>query len=185
MLIFFTKSNCLLTINAIFYKYCWRYYYFYLCWRYYSTVSMMILLKKWIGVGSGFWILVLRKNQFASCECSNNYGAMDVKMNGSSFVEKSSFSILQLLFSSESESGSYTLSIAKTALKKIRVLSCRMKFLSFEVSLFLFSLFSDLEWNTIMFGLVLPITNWVCWIRYRNRWYIKLLALRFGHLLNN
>ena len=141
------------------------------------------LLEKWIGVGSGFSILVLRKNQFASFEYSNNYGAMDVKMNGSSFVEKSSFSILQLL--SESESGSYAVSIAKTAFRKIRVLSRWMKFLSFEVSLFLLSLLSDLEWNTIMFGLVLPITTWICWIRYRNRWYVELLALRFGHHLNN
>lgn len=66
---------------------------------------------------------MLRKNQFASFEYSNNYGAMDVKMNGSSFVEKSSFSILQLLFSSESESGFYAVSIAKTAFRKIRVLS--------------------------------------------------------------
>ena len=53
-------------------------------------------------------------------------------MNGSVLVEKSSFKMLGLNW------GSYIISIAKTASKKIGALICSMKFLSPEVALYLY-----------------------------------------------
>ena len=57
-------------------------------------------------------------------------------MNGSAFEEKSSFKMLGS-FSSKLNLGSYIISIAKTASKKIGVLIRSMKFLSPEVTLYL------------------------------------------------
>ena len=58
-------------------------------------------------------------------------------MDGS-VEEKSSFKMLGLTFSSKLNWGSYIISIAKTASKKIEALICSMKFLSPEVALYLY-----------------------------------------------
>ena len=58
-------------------------------------------------------------------------------MDGSVLEEKSSFKILGLTFSSKLDWGSYIVSIAKTASKKIGALIRSMKFLSPEVALYL------------------------------------------------
>ena len=58
-------------------------------------------------------------------------------MGGSVILEKSSFKILGLTFSSKLEWGSYIISIAKTASKKIGGLIRSMKVLSPEVALYL------------------------------------------------
>ena len=58
-------------------------------------------------------------------------------MGGSILEEKSSFKMLGLTFSSKLDWGSYIISIAKTASKKIGALICSMKFLSPEVALYL------------------------------------------------
>ena len=79
-----------------------------------------------------------RKTQLVSFGQSNNTGAIDVKMDGSVFEEKSSFKMLGLTFSSKLDWGSYIISIAKTAFKKIEALICSMKFLSTEVALYLY-----------------------------------------------
>ena len=68
--------------------------------------------------------------QLVSLDQSNNTGAIDVKMDGSVFEEKSSFKMLGLTFSSKLDWGSYIISIAKTASKKIGTLIRSMKFLS-------------------------------------------------------
>ena len=60
-----------------------------------------------------------------------------MKMDGSLLEEKSSFKILGLTFSSKLVWGSYIISIAKTAPKKIGALIRSMKFLSPTVSLYL------------------------------------------------
>ena len=52
--------------------------------------------------------------------------------------KKTSFKILGLTFSSKLDWGSYIVSIAKTASKKIGALICSMKFLSPEVALYLY-----------------------------------------------
>ena len=53
---------------------------------------------------------------------TNTTGAIDVKMDGSVLEEKSSFKMLGLTFSSKLDWGSYIVSIAKTASKKIGAL---------------------------------------------------------------
>ena len=59
-------------------------------------------------------------------------------MAGSTLKEKSSFKMLGLTFSSKLGWGSYIISIAKTASKKIGALIRSMKFLSTEVALHLY-----------------------------------------------
>ena len=73
------------------------------------------------------------KTQLVSFDWFSNNGSIDVKMGGSVLEEKSSFKMLGLTFSSKLDWGSYFISIAKTASKKIGALICSMKFLSPEV----------------------------------------------------
>ena len=78
------------------------------------------------------------KTQLVLLDPSNNNGAIDVKMDGSVHEEKSSsFKMLGLTFFSKLEWGSYIISIAKTASKKIGALIHSVKFLSPEVALHL------------------------------------------------
>ena len=69
---------------------------------------------------------------------SNNTGAIDVKMDESVLEEKSSFKMLVLTFSSKLDWGSYIISIAKFASKKIGALINSMKFLSPEGALYVY-----------------------------------------------
>ena len=78
------------------------------------------------------------KTQLVSFDRSNNNGSIDVKMGGSTLEEKSSFKMLGLTFSSKLDWGSYIISIAKTASKKIGALILSMKVLSPEVALYLY-----------------------------------------------
>ena len=78
------------------------------------------------------------KTQLASLDMSNNPGVIDGKMDGSVLEENSSFKMLGLTFSSKLDWGSYIISIANTASKKIRALIRSMKFLSTEVALYLY-----------------------------------------------
>ena len=78
------------------------------------------------------------KSQLVLFGRSHNTGAVDVKINGYVSDEKSYFDkMLVLSFSSKLDCGSYIISIAKTATKKIGALICSMKFLSPEVALYL------------------------------------------------
>ena len=78
------------------------------------------------------------KTQLVLFGPSNNNGSIDVNTNGSLLEEKSSFKMLGFTFSSKLDLGSYIISIAKTASKKIGALICSMKFLSPEVALYLY-----------------------------------------------
>ena len=62
------------------------------------------------------------KKHLVSFHQSNNTRAIDVKMDVSVLKEKSSFTMLELTFCSKLDWGSYTISIAKTASKKIGTL---------------------------------------------------------------
>ena len=79
-----------------------------------------------------------RKTQLVSFDRFKNTCAIDVKMDGSVLDEKTSFKMLGLTFSSKLDCGSYIVSIAKTASKKIGALIHSMKFLSPEVALYLY-----------------------------------------------
>ena len=59
------------------------------------------------------------KTQLVSFDWTNNNGSIDVKMDGSVLEEISSFKMLGLTSSSKLDEGSYIISIAKTASKKI------------------------------------------------------------------
>ena len=61
------------------------------------------------------------KTQLVSFDRSKNTGAIDVKMDGSVLEKKLSFKMLVLTFSSKLDWGSYIVSIAKTASKKLRL----------------------------------------------------------------
>ena len=78
------------------------------------------------------------KTQLVLFDRSKNTGAIDVKMDGSVLEEKTSFNMLGLTFSSKLDCGSYIVSIAKTASKKIGALIRSMKSLSPEVALYLY-----------------------------------------------
>ena len=75
------------------------------------------------------------KTQLVLFDRSNNSGSIDVKMDGSILEEQSSFKMLGLTFSPKLDWGSYIISIAKTASKKIGAIIPSMKFLSCEVAL--------------------------------------------------
>ena len=76
--------------------------------------------------------------QLVLCDWSNNTGTIDMKMDGSVLKEKPSFKMLGLTFSSKLDWGSYIISIAKTASKKIGALIHSMKFLPPEVAQYLY-----------------------------------------------
>ena len=79
------------------------------------------------------------KTELFLFDWSNNVGSIDVKIDGSVLEKKSSFKMLWLTFSSKLDWGSYVISIAKTASKKIEVFICVMTFLSPEVALYLYN----------------------------------------------
>ena len=76
------------------------------------------------------------KTQLVSPDWFNNTGAIVVKMDGSVLEEKPSFKMMWLTFSSKLDQGSYSISIAKTASKKIGALIHSVKFPSPEVALY-------------------------------------------------
>ena len=76
--------------------------------------------------------------------------------------------MLGLIFSSKLDWGSYIISIAKTASKKIGASIHSMKLLSPELCLSIKLPYSH-AWNTVvMSGLVLLVATWNCWIKYKN-----------------
>ena len=78
------------------------------------------------------------KTQLLLVDRFNNNVSIDVKMDGSILEGKSSFNMLGFTFSSKLDWGSYIISIAKTASKKIGALIHSIKFLSPEVDLYLY-----------------------------------------------
>ena len=86
------------------------------------------------------WLVDLNagKTQLVLFGRSNNNRSIDVKMGESILEEKSSFKMLGLTFSSKLDWGSYIISIAKTASKKIGVLIRSMKFFSPGIALYLY-----------------------------------------------
>ena len=76
------------------------------------------------------------KTQLVSFDWSNNNGSIDVKMGGSVLEEISSLKMLGLTFISKLDWGSYIISIAKTASKKIGALLLSMIFLSPEFAMY-------------------------------------------------
>ena len=78
------------------------------------------------------------KTQLVLFDWSKKNGSIDAKIDRSVLEEISSFKMLGLIFSSKLDWGSYNISIAKTASKKIGALIRSMKFFSPEVALYLY-----------------------------------------------
>ena len=71
--------------------------------------------EKWlVDFGAG-------KTQLVSFDQFNDNGSIDVKMDGSVLEEKPSFKMLGLTFSSKLDWGSYIISTAKTAPRKLKL----------------------------------------------------------------
>ena len=99
----------------------------------------LIYKTQWTGVRSGLLISVLGKlSWFRLTGLITNNGSIDVQMGGSILEEKSYFKMLGLTFSSKLDWGSYIISNAKTASKKIGVLIRSMKFLSPDFALYIY-----------------------------------------------
>ena len=105
-------------------------------------------------------------------------------MNGSLLEEKSSFKMLGLIFCSTLDCGSYIISIAESAYKKIGALTCSMKFLPPEVVLYLGKSTYVHVWNTLVTSGLMPlVATWNCYTSYKNR-YAGLLVIHLLLLLN-
>ena len=78
------------------------------------------------------------KTQLVSFDWSNNTDPIDVKMDVSVLEEKLSFKMMKLTFSSKLDWGSYIISIANSVSKKIGAIICYMKFISLDVTLYLY-----------------------------------------------
>ena len=77
------------------------------------------------------------KTHLVLFDWSNHTDIIDVKMGGSLLKKKSYFKMLGFPFPSKLDWVSYIISIAKNASKKTGALICSLKFISFEVTLYL------------------------------------------------
>ena len=101
------------------------------------------------------------KTQLVLFDWSNNNGSIDVKIDGSVLEEKSLFKMQGLTFSSKLDWGSYIMSIAKTAFKKIGALIHSMKFFLLRLLYISVNLSSAHVWNTVVKPeLVLLVATW-------------------------
>ena len=98
----------------------------------------LIYKTLWTGVRSGLLISMLEKTQLVSFDHSNNNGSTDVKMGGSVLEEKSSLKLLELSFCPKLDWGSYVISVAKTASKKIGALIRSTTFFPPDVALYFY-----------------------------------------------
>ena len=87
------------------------------------------------------------KTQLVSFDRSNNTGAIDLKMDVLVLEEKPSFKMLELTFSCKLDWGSYIISIAETATKKIGALIRSMKLLFpvFTLYIYKFTIWPSME----------------------------------------
>ena len=117
-----------------------------------TTLNLNLIYETlWAGARSGLLISMLGKLNF--CLTGLFTGSIDVKMDGSFLEEKPSFKMLGSTFSSKLDWGSYIISIAKTASKKIGASVCSMRLLCISISLPY-----NHAWNTlVMSELVLVV----------------------------
>ena len=102
-----------------------------------------------------------RKTQLVLFDQPNNTGSTDLKMDESFLEEKSSFKMLGLTFSPKLDWGSYIISIAKTASKKIGALIRSISFFLLRLLCISINLPYTHVWNTVvMSGLVPLVATW-------------------------
>ena len=118
----------------------------------------------WTGAGNGLLISMLEKlNWFGLTGLITLVLLMYGKIDVSVLEEKSSFKMLGLIFSSKLDCGSYIISIAKTASKKIEALIHSLRFLSPEVNLYVYNLPYAHIWNIVVTSALVPlVATWNC-----------------------
>ena len=99
---------------------------------------------------------------------SNNNDSIEVKMDGFALEKKASFKMLGLTFSYKLDWGSYIISMAETASKKIGSLIRSMQFLSPEVAFYLYksTIRPCMEYCSHVWAGVLVPSTWNCWSSY-------------------
>ena len=108
------------------------------------------------------------KTQLVSFDRPNKICTIDVKVDGSVLVEKSSFKMMGWPFFSKLDWGCYIIFIAKTDSKKTGALIRSINFLSLRLRCIFINLTYDLAWNIfVMPGLVLLAATWSCMISYK------------------
>ena len=135
-------------------------------------LSILCVIRHLIGSHTLNWLLnlyLIYETLWTGIESGLLIFGIDVKMDGSDFEEKSSFKILGVTFSSKLDWGTYIISIAKTASKKIGALIHCMKFISPEVALCLF-----LNWDSLHARLKSHYKAW----NYKKKKYKKIKAYR-------
>ena len=100
------------------------------------------------------------ETQLVSFDQSSTTGAIDQKMDGCVFEEKSLFQMLGLTFSSKLDWGSYIISVAKAVSNKIEALICSIKILSSEVFLYLYKQIYHTSMHTFMHEILLSCLVW-------------------------
>ena len=90
---------------------------------------------------------------------AHNNGSIDVKMDGSVLKEKSFFKMLGLTFSSKLDWGSYIISIAKSASKKIGVLIRSMHLFLLRLLCISINLLYSHAWNTVVISRLLFLVS--------------------------
>ena len=97
-------------------------------------------------------------------------------MYGSAFEKKLYFKMLGLSFSTYLDWGSYIIFLQKLRPSKLELLLVLWSLFLLKLHFVSVNLTNGLAWNTVVIpGLVLPATNWIYWINYRNG-YIRLLV---------
>ena len=104
------------------------------------------------------------KTQLVLFDRSNNTGVIDVKMDGFVLVEKSSFKMLGLTFSSKLDWGYYIIiSIAKSISEKIRALIFLWSFFLMRLLCIFINLPYAQEWHTVVTSGLMPlVAPWNC-----------------------
>ena len=97
------------------------------------------------------------KTQLVLFDQSDKNGSIDMKMDGSVLEEKSSFKMLELTFSSKVDWGSYIISIAKTASKKIAALIHYMNFFLLRLLCISINLPYTHVWNIVFTSGLVPL----------------------------
>ena len=131
--------------------------------KYYRTSDLWQQLELATTIGRKFVYFNGGKAKLVLFDRSNNIVATDVKMDGSVLEEKSYFNMLRLTFSSKLDCGSYIISIAKTASRKLEPWFALWRFFDQRLLCISINLPYGRAWNTIvMSGLVPLVATWNC-----------------------
>ena len=102
-------------------------------------------------------IILLSKYDQGLFDWSNNTGAIDVKIDRFDLQEKSLVKMLGLIFSSKLDWGSYIISIAKSASKKLEPWFILWSFFLLRLLFISINLLYAHAWNTVVTFVLVPL----------------------------